>query len=393
MTENAYILQLHRGSVYPPSNGEERRIWETAKKLSEFGTVWLAHPSGGEYEIQRGIRAVDTGNPFLEYKATRIYAWNAFFGVSKRNLFDRIQTKQTVQTLEQADVDFDVICCESPQMLRASWQLAERYDAPLLQNKHNAMFDLLDQQLELRPVPRPLHRRAVTNLFAFEQRGIERADAVVFQSEPDRGQFQIPDDTNVEVIPNGTHLRPDAIDVDSDDFRNRLDISETATVCLFIGAYDYDPNAAAADFIIRELAPELPEVEFLLVGRDPPTPDRPNVHALGFVEDLPSTLSAADIAVCPLTLGSGTKLKMMDYLAAGLPIVTTDVGAQGIPLQDGGTALICNSRRAFVDAIRELKESESLRSSLAANATALGREYHWQSILKSYEPIMRDLLE
>lgn len=392
MTDNSNILQLHRGELYPPSNGEEVRIWETAKKLAEYGTVWLAHPDGDGRELHPGIRAVDTDNPFLDYKTTRIYAWNAMFGLAVDNHLDKLQAKRTVRTLERLDVSFDIVCCESPQMLRASRQLADHYDAKLLLNKHNAMYDLLDQQLRLRPIPAVIRQRAVANLRQFEQRGIDAADAVVFQSEDDTTAFQLPDDTTVEVIPNGTDFASIDAGGDPDRVRDQLGLDGAETICLYIGAFDYDPNAVAAEVIIEEFAPALPAVEFLLVGRNPPATGRANVHTPGFVEDLPGVLSLADIALCPLTLGSGTKLKMLDYLAAGLPIVTTEVGTQGLPLTDGETALIRDSWDEFVDAIGELRASESLRANLSSSARTLGREYSWHSLLDDYDSILAELL-
>jgi glycosyltransferase involved in cell wall biosynthesis len=393
MNDNTQILQLHRGDVYPPSNGGEVRIWETAKKLSEYGTVWLAHPDGDGSELHPDVRTIGIGNPFLDYKTTRIYAWNALLGLSADNNFDRVQASRTTKTIKHCNIEFDLVVCESPQMLRASRQLANYYDAPLLLNKHNAIYELLDQQLGIRPIPAFLRRRAVRNLRRFEEWGMAAADAVVFQSEDDVGSFHVPGDVIVEVIPNGTDFASIDAGGDPDLVRDRLGLNDSETVCLFVGAFDYDPNAVAAEVIVDELAPALPDVEFLLVGRNPPSSERENVHTPGFVEDLPGVLSLVDLAICPLTLGSGTKLKMLDYLAAGLPIVTTDVGIQGLPLEDGETALIRNSWDGFVEAIDRLRTYETLRKTLSANAKNLGHEYSWDSLLDGYDPVICNILD
>jgi glycosyltransferase involved in cell wall biosynthesis len=392
MSDNPNILQLHRGDLIPPSNGEEVRIWETAKKLAECGTVWLAYPDGNDDEPHPNVKTVGTGNPFLDYKTTRIYVWNALLGLAADNGLERLQAGQTVRTLKRRDIEFDVVCCESPQMLRAGRRLAEYYDAKLLLNKHNAMYDLLDQQLGIRPIPASLRRRAVRNLQQFEQRGIDAADAVVFQSADDVEAFRLPDDVIVEVIPNGTDFPSINKGGDPDRVRNQLGLDNAKNICLYVGAFDYDPNEFAAEVIVDELAPALPDVEFLVVGRNPPATERENVHTPGFVEDLPGVLSLADVAICPLTLGSGTKLKMLDYLAAGLPIVTTEVGTQGLPVEDGETALIRNSWDGFVDAIERILTSESVRTMLSANARKLGREYSWDSLLDDYDTVIDRLL-
>lgn len=390
--EGATILHLARGDVYPPSNGGEMRIWNTSKKFTDFGTVWLSQPSGRAIEDEQAIRVIDTGNPFLKFKTSAIYVWNAMLGISADNGFDRLQSRETVSTFSGLDTEFDIVCCEAPQMLRASKRLAEEYDAELLINKHNAMYELLDQQLELRGVPGVVRRRAVRNLRRFEQAGIDAADAVVFQSADDVKRFTWSEDTVVAVIPNGTDFRAIGEGGDPESVREELGLGAAERICVFVGAFDYDPNEVAANVIADELAPALPDVEFLMVGRDPPNVEGKNVRTPGFVDDLPGVLSLADVAVCPLTMGSGTKLKMLDYLAAGLPIVTTDVGTQGLPLEDGETALVRNSWDEFASAIDTLFESEDRRASLAANAKRLGEEYAWESLMEGYEPVVAELL-
>lgn len=389
------VLQLHRGPVYPPSNGEEVRIWKTAEKFSEIGDVWLVHPSGSDHEMQSDVHAINVDNVFLKHKLTRIYLWNALLGYSEDNLIDRLQSWSTVRAVRRLDRDttVDIVCCESPQMLRASRYLARRYDAALLLNKHNAMFDLLEQQLRSRPIPAPIRRRAVSNLYSFEQQGIADADGVVFQSESDRRQFTCSADTVTEVIPNGADYEAISQGGDHERLRRQLGIHDGATICLFIGACDYEPNRAAAKLIDHRLAPSLPDTEFLIVGRNPPNVSRENVYTPGFVEDLPGALELADIALCPLAMGSGTKLKMMDYLAAGLPIVTTSVGAEGIALEDRKTALIRDTIPEIKNAIVELQQSAPLAATLSENSKSLGKRHSWVELLSSYEHVAQQLLQ
>lgn len=385
------LLQLHRGPVYPPSNGEETRIWKTAEKLSERATVWLAHPCDSERSFPDTVRPLDIGNPLLSYKTTRIYLWNALLAAGSDNWFDRVQTDFTVRNVVNAVPSIEGVFCESPQVLRAGIRLADEYDARLVLNKHNAMYNLLDQQLKARPIPGPVRRRAVENLRSLEQRGIDAADAVVYQSEDDVRCFSHTPDTIVKTIPNGCDFDSINRGGDPEQVSEELGLDRNRTICIFVGAYDYEPNAKAAELIIERIAPSLPDVEFLLVGRDPPTATPSNVHAPGYVKDLAGALSLADVALCPLTMGSGTKLKMLDYLAAGLPIVTTTIGAQGLPITDGETALVRDDPMGIVAGIRELDESDELTRRFSANARELGRRYSWDRLLSDYNELLDDL--
>lgn len=383
------ILHLHRESVYPPSDGGEVRTWKTADRLADSGTVWLAQPCANGHVYDNGVRTVDVGNPYLRWKPPRIYLWNALLAAGDR--FDRHQAALTVGTLRQHPTDFDLVVCESPQMIRASRELAEHDDAALLVNFHNSMYELLDQQLGSRPIPGPIRRRAVETLRRLEQSAIEAADAVVFQSPDDVDAYDRLEDTIVEVIPNGCDYDWIADGGDPERAAAELGLSDDRTTCVFLGAYDYEPNQRAAAAICEEIAPALPDVTFVLAGRNPPGETPENVLTPGFVDDLPGLLAAADVALCPLTMGSGTKLKMMDFLAAGLPIVTTPVGTQGIPIEDGVHALVRDRPGAFPDAIRRLERSPSLRSSLGESAAELGRQYAWDTLLEGYDDLIRDL--
>lgn len=386
------IVQLHPGPIYQPSNGEEIRVWKTAQKFSEYGQVYLVNPGGNNEKLAENIRSLDPRNPFLNRKSTRIYLWNALLGYHGNTIVDRLQARRTVETVRRHVDDIDLVVCEKVQMLRASIKLAAIADAPLLSNKHNAMYELLEQQLESRPVPESIKQRAVTNLRMFEQRGINASDAVVFQSESDVDRFEFANDARITVIPNGCNF--DSIDQggDPETFRKKHGLDTDQPICLFIGAYDYEPNEIAATVIAEHLAPSLPDIEFLLVGREPPSLPNENITVPGFVDDLPAALNVTDVAVCPLTKGSGTKLKIMDYLAAGLPIVTTRVGAQGIPLSDGENAMIRDDPAEMATAIRTVLTSTELRETLSRNAKQLGRRYSWEELFKEYDDVVGELL-
>ncbi|WP_418280460.1 glycosyltransferase family 4 protein [Halorubrum sp. DTA98] len=388
---NLDILHLHRESVYPPSDGGEVRTWKTADRLTDNGTVWFAHPCVNDYVYENGLRAIDIGNPYLRTKATRIYLWNAWLAVGSG--FDEHQTEWTVDTLVQHPTTFDLVVCESPQMIRASRRLADHNDAKLLVNFHNSMYELLDQQLRSRRVPGFLRRRAVDRLRRLEQSAIDAADAAVFQSEDDVNYYDLPEDTVVDVIPNGCEYDWIADGGDPERVAETIGLPTDGTVCLFVGAYDYEPNGQAATYICEEIAPKLPDVTFVLAGRNPPGSTPENVQTPGYVSDLPGLLSAADVALCPLTMGSGTKLKMMDYLAAGLPIVTTPVGTQGIPIEDERDALVVERVSGFPRAIRRLTGDADLRQSIGENAAKTGKSFDWDRLLAGYDRLLESLYE
>lgn len=155
-------------------------------------------------------------------------------------------------------------------------------------------------------------------------------------------------------------------------------------IALFVGSW-YPPNVEAAEAVFG-LAETLPRVTFLLAGRvclavaGRPRPR--NLALMGIVDEptLASLLGLADVALNPMRAGSGTHLKMGTYLAAGLPIVTTPVGARGYDLVDGEHALICPVEE-FPARLAALLAETPLAARLSATGRRLVEErYDWRAI-------------
>lgn len=383
------ILQLNKSHTYPATSGGEVRTWKTSEKLAEIGDLWLACPDNEGVDIPHDITLVPLETPLLK-KHAREHLWYSLFFLAPNHPIVRLTSRTIAAAVtEQTEgVEFDVVVSESPQTIGAALRLAKRHDARCILNKHNAYYDWLDQYLDT--FPSFIRTRAVANLRTYEHRTIESAWATVFPAESDRQAYDLPPETRTLLIPNGCEYDSIRGRGDPEAAAESLGLDPEKFTAIFVGSYDYEPNEDAAKTIIHDIAPEFPDVQFLLVGRAPPKipPERDNVTAPGYVDDLPGTLSLADIALCPLPRGSGTKLKMLDYLAAGLPIVTTTVGAQGLPVVDGDSALVRDTVSGMNDAVRALLESDSLRQRLAANAADLGEQFDWNRILTAFETLL-----
>lgn len=185
---------------------------------------------------------------------------------------------------------------------------------------------------------------------------------------------------NMAVVPN-------CVDIEATTYlgpsgRQKLGIN-SRSMCVFVGSW-HPPNLDAADEIITRLAPALPEVQFVIVGnlagyfqgRTMPA----NVLLTGFVtaQEKLELLHSADLAINPIAYGTGTNLKMLEYFAAGTPVITTAVGIRG--------------QEAFLDAARVVERHEfasAIRHALAHPEAALARtglaraiverEFSWES--------------
>ncbi len=165
---------------------------------------------------------------------------------------------------------------------------------------------------------------------------VKEADLTLTCSHDDRDTFARlfeADWTSLRVVPNGIFAFDQAVPSDAERVALKRGFGIEGDCVVFLGS-NYAPNNAAADFIVNAVAPHLPEVTFVLLGGCCDTLGvlPPNVRALGVVDDdaKGKWMRAADVALNPLASGSGTSIKMFDFMAAGVPVVTTEVGARGI---------------------------------------------------------------
>jgi len=378
--------------MYPPQNGAEVRLAKTAEKLADVGDLWVASPPAAG-EPPNGVAMIELTSPLWTYQPVWNELWTGLFALSQRHPLRGPLADAIVKAVERTDVAFDIIVCEFPQVTDAARRLAEAHDAKLLLNKHNADHEMLGSVLRERGVPAMVRRRAVGNFRAFETAALDAADAVVFQSVDDREQFEIPGGTDSFVIPNGCDFDWISEGGDPEAAAEECGVSGDRFTCVFLGSYDYAPNHSAATLIDEEIAPALPDIDFLLLGRNPPSLSEPTVYTPGYVDELAGALQLADVALCPLFSGSGTKLKMLDYFAAGLPVVSTPVGVQGLLVAPGEDVLVYDSATGFVDGIERLQSSAALRRRLGSAGRDIAAGHSWKSLMAEYDPVFEALLE
>ncbi|MBD2415147.1 glycosyl transferase family 1 [Nostoc calcicola FACHB-389] len=225
----------------------------------------------------------------------------------------------------------------------------------------------------------------------YEQNYCAKFSEIVVTTEEDKLQIQqFNPNSKITVIPNGVDLvsfpyRP------SDPGGHHL---------IFIGAMDYLANVDAVCFFSKEVLPEIqkkyPDTNFEIVGSHP-APEvlalnqKPGINVTGRVPSMVEYLHKATICVVPMRTGFGIKNKTLEAMAAGIPIVASDRGLEGLAV-DGTNqplrALRANEPAEYVSAISKLFENPQLRSQLSQNARQLVEtEFTWDIAGKSYEQV------
>jgi glycosyltransferase involved in cell wall biosynthesis len=223
-----------------------------------------------------------------------------------------------------------------------------------------------------------------------ERHYVRRVDQLVTVSELDRTFFsQYIDPSRISVIRTG---------VDADYFQP-FPADERPNRLVFTGSVDWLPNHDGVSYLLKELLPlirsAIPETTLCIAGRNPP----PDIKALardcgaevtGWVEDIRSYMRQAAVCVVPLRVGGGTRLKIFEAMAMGKAIVSTSIGAEGLPVKNGENIIIQDDPRAFAnEVIRLLRDQQArLRLGRAARETVESR-YTWKAAAEEFNSALR----
>ena len=212
-----------------------------------------------------------------------------------------------------------------------------------------------------------------------ERSAIHAVDQVWVCSELDRVRLEQAYRPGVEV-----HVVPNGVDVDAYQGNGASPAAPVSLV--FPAMFSYAPNAVAARFLVDELMPLLDGIRIVLVG-GMPTPAMldaarrdERIVVTGMVPDVRPFIRDATAVVVPLFEGSGTRFKILEALAAGVPVITTPIGADGLDVVDGVHVLVARSAGDFAAAVERVRtEPDLVRRLVGHGHDLVKRCYSWET--------------
>jgi sugar transferase (PEP-CTERM/EpsH1 system associated) len=282
---------------------------------------------------------------------------------------------------------FDLIVCD---FLVPAVNMPPRLPCPSVIFTHNVESEIWRRHAETkRGLARLLYRSQHRRMLRFERRTLGRFDGVLAVSEVDRDTFArlYPGAIRrpVEVIPTG---------VDTRFFDAGVSAPESKSL-VFTGSMDWLPNEDAMLFFCSQVLPlirrEEPDVTLSIVGRAPTAAvarlaQQHGVVVTGRVDDVRPHIADAAAYVVPLRIGGGTRLKIFEAMSMGKAIVSTTVGAEGLPVTDGTHLVIADEPREFADAVVRLLRDVPRRRALEAAARRLVVDhYDWAAVADVFD--------
>ncbi len=379
------VLVLAPYRVFPAVDGPSNRVKELSISLCELGaSVTLLH--AGEAGFRKGGLRVVGYTAFESHPYTRGLIWSRGVDAYLSPL-NPYQYGAVLRVIGR--VNPDVLQIEGPWgVLAAEHARSMRRDLAVVYDAHNV--DALAARFS----------SGVPSVWPYvmflEGRAVKLSDAVFCVSELDKmrmcGLYSAPS-SRIVVAPNGVSVRRYRRD-SGDVIRRRLGLGVDTKMVFFHGLLRWRPNLEAALVIVESLAPrfEADDVVFLVAGAHPPralleaADRRSNVRVLGYVKGIEDYVCAADVCVAPMRSGAGTKLKILEYLAAGKPVVATRRAVEGMGVRDGVEAMVYED--AGEEFVRGLRRCLTARvpSGLGEGALVYAERFDWTKIA---ERVMR----
>lgn len=280
----------------------------------------------------------------------------------------------------------DIVVFDYAQTLAAA---PKSIGAPHVFFAHNVETEILDRHASAaKGAMRFVWAREAAKMRAFERRACVSADGVIAVSDRDAENFRRNFGAKGACsIPTG---------VDAEYFRFTSPAETSAQGFVFMGSLDWKANIDGLCWFMDDVWPRIiarkPDAAFIVIGKNPPRDlvDRARLRALnwrftGFVDDVrPHARGAA--FVIPLRIGGGTRIKAFEAMAMGLPVVSTALGVEGLPVRAGEHLLVGDSAEDFAAASLRILDDHVLRARLAASARSLvERDHSHEAVARAFE--------
>jgi len=388
------VLFLSSWFPFPPDNGSRLRVFNLIKQLSkEHDISLLAFSRDGEVaqdrlEVMGRFCSTVQTVPLAPFKSGGFRAILGFLSPSPRSFVDRYSWRMK-RLVEQAQGRQDLSVVVASQVDVAPYATILR-EVPRILEEVELAVSRDKYRNESRVDRRVRHGLTWWKTRRFVAPLLRQFDGCTVVSQQERANVLsiVPDHRHVEVVPNG---------VDLDHYRGDFGPPEANTL-IFPGALTYDANLDAMEFFVGQVFP-------LVKARRPRTTLRitgktrgmdlnrlaldGGVILTGYLDDVRPTVAQSWACVAPLRVGGGTRLKILEAMALGTPVVATSKGAEGLEVTPGKDILVADEPAEFADAVARLLGDASLREELAANGRRLVRErYGWGGIAERLEQLM-----
>jgi sugar transferase (PEP-CTERM/EpsH1 system associated) len=401
------LLWISQNIPYPPKTGVLQRNYNLLREASRLADVYLLAVFKrdilpGEYDLEEAKRELGKLCRHIEVVHLPIESSRtALYRMALTSLFTKdplsvnwVKSPGMRQQLRQLmnKVKFDLVHFDTISLAAYRNEVGQ---TPKILNHHNIESHLLKRRtlFEKNPLKRLYYALEGEKLERYERKACAEFDTNFTVSELDKQRLlELVPAARADVIANG---------VDVEYFNPGAEAVVPGNLLMASGM-NWFPNRDAVLYMCNEIWPlltaQMPELSWTVVGASPPqqvlelAANDKRVSVTGFVDDVRPYLSRAEIYLCPMRDGGGTRVKILDALAMGKAIVSTTMACEGIDVTPGKNVLFADSPREFVEQIQRLRNDATLRVNLGREARKFVVDhYSWPVIGQNLSAIYKRL--
>ena len=392
------LLWLNSGLLLPLDKGGKLRTWHVMRHLaarhditylSFEDSTQTAADRRGMSEVCSRLETVPRTDPA---KGTwRFYADaagyvidQAPYAVAKYRSFAYRSRLEDLLATERYDL---VVCDFLPPVVNSPAQLP----CPSIVFTHNVEAEIWRRHAEqaANPASKYLMTQQWKRMLRFEADALARFDLALAVSEADRETF-------ARLYPRSLRAPVHVVQtgVETDYFVPATAAPERAHM-VFTGSMDWLPNEDGMTYFCREILPRIrraePDATLSIIGRAPTPAVRklaeiPGVDVTGRVDDVRPHIARGSVYVVPLRIGGGTRLKIFEAMSMAKAVVSTTIGAEGLPVTTGRNIEIADEPDAFAQSVvRLIRDTDARRSIEAAARQLVVEKYDWSAVAKDFE--------
>jgi len=383
------ILMIVTKTPYPATSGGAILIYNTIKYLALRGhNITLVSITDGareDTELKKWCRWVPV------QKDTRTSFKGLFFNLFSKTPYtiskyctDRVK-KKIEKLLEEND--FDVVHIEQLHLAYYGLFVKKRFKLPVVLRQENVETEIMERFYKncRNPFVKAYAYLQYRKIYAYESKICEIFDECLMITKKDVERIKtMSPKVKATMVPAG-------VDV---SYFSPIGIAEEPYSVVSVASMDWLPNVEGILWFYKDVFPLVKEriskAKLYIIGRNPP----PNIRKIeskdvivtGFVEDVREYMAKGQVFVVPLKTGSGMRIKILNALAMGRPIVSTLVGCEGINVTDGRDISIADTPENFAQKVVALLDDGSKRRKMGREGIKLVRErYRWEQIVEQIE--------
>ena len=392
------LLWLNSGLLLPLDKGGKLRTWHVMRHLAaRHDITYLSFEDAAQTAAdRRGMREVCSRLETVPRADAAKGTWRFYAGAAGSVIdqapyavakYRSAAYRARIEHLLAAE-RYDLVVCD---FLPPVVNLPSRLPCPSIVFTHNVEAEIWRRHAEQagNPAAKYLMAQQWKRMLRFEADALARFDLVLAVSEADR-------DTFGRLYPRSLRAPVHVVQTGVEtEYFTPPSAPPARAHMVFTGSMDWLPNEDGMTYFCREILPKVrqaePEATLSIIGRAPTPAVRklaeiPGVEVTGRVDDVRPHIARGAVYVVPLRIGGGTRLKIFEAMAMGKAVVSTTIGAEGLPVTDGEHVLLADDPATFARAVVHLIRDTGHRTRIEAAARALVlARYDWSAVAGELE--------